>query len=164
MQVLGEGFAADTQPAQGGLNHGWLSPCHAVLAFLRAAHRFFIIAEIRLRAAGLMVLRAWVFVGVGFAACLRLAAHRAFIIADNLRRPAGVRPRFLACFGVALATTAVALDVAVAVPSSDSSAAMAWSIRLRSAFRSVRIGLISICLLPANSNECYTFGAIFEVT
>src|ERR1035437_1868516 len=111
-----------------------------------------------------MVRRPVVFFGAVFAACLRLAAHRAFIIADNLPRPAGVRPRFLACFGAALVATAVALEVAVAVPSSDSIAAMAWSMRLRSAFRSVRIGLMSICLLLPNSNECYTFGAIFGVT
>ena len=55
MQVLGEGFAADTQPAQGGLTTAGFRLCHAVLAFRRSAHRFFIIAEIRLRAAGLMV-------------------------------------------------------------------------------------------------------------
>ena len=109
-----------------------------------AAHLFFIIADMRFRAAGLIVRRPVVSFDAGFAAALRLAAHRAFIIADRRLRPAGVSPRFLACAGAALAAGVVA----VAVPSSDSRTAMAWLRRFNSAFRSVRKGLVSIFLLP----------------
>jgi hypothetical protein len=53
----------------------------------------------------------------GFAAALRLAAQRFFIISDRRLRPAGVRRRFLVCFGAVLA---VGVAVAVAAPPSIS--------------------------------------------
>jgi hypothetical protein len=98
----------------------------------------------RFRAAGLMIRRPLVAFGAGIATALRLAAHLAFIIADNLLRPAGVRPRFFACVGAVLAAGVVALGIAVAVPSSDSRAAMAWLRRFSSAFNSTSIVRVSI--------------------
>src|ERR1035437_6834381 len=86
------------------------SALFATGAFLAAAffcaHLAFCASAIFFLAAALIRRRPRTGFGAGFAASLRLAAHRAFIKADRRLRPAGVSPRFLGCFGVALAVVA----------------------------------------------------------
>ena len=62
--------------------------------FLRSAHLFFIISEIRLRAAGLICRRLPDCFGeAALAVFPRIFAHLAFAASDIRRRPAALMPR-----------------------------------------------------------------------
>jgi hypothetical protein len=73
--------------------------------FLRSAHRFFIISDIRFRAAGLIFRRPADGFDEGLAAFLRLSAHLAFAASDIRLRPAAlIRRRGFATDMAALGT------------------------------------------------------------
>ena len=84
--------------------------------FLRSAHRFFIISDIRFRAAGLIFRRPPDCFGeADLAVCLRLSAHLAFAASDIRLRPAALIRRRRGFGPSALETAAVGTPVSLNV-------------------------------------------------